>query len=128
MKAPLADPNEVRAHLIGAAAAGSPVTYSELLERLGYNFSRPRMRQLCVVLDEVDAIGGGLGEPELAVLVVRQSDGLPGQGWWVGAARHYGYTGLWEGPGAAAFIAERQAAAFAYWQSRDGTVPRRDDS
>lgn len=95
--AALADPEEVRAHLIGAAAASTPLTYSELLERLGYPFSRPRMRQLCVLLGEVDAIGEALCEPELAVLVVRQSDGLPGQGWWVGAAKQYGYSGRGRG-------------------------------
>ena len=122
----LADPEEIRAHLIGAAAAGTPMTYSELLERLGYPFSRPRMRQLCVLLGEVDSIGAARGEPELAVLVVRQSDGLPGQGWWVGAASQYGYSGPWEGPEARRFIAERQALSFAFWSSQGGTVPPRD--
>ena len=124
--ATLADPQEVRAHLIGAAAARTSVTYSELLERLGYPFSRPRMRQLCVLLGEVDSIGAARGEPELAVLVVRQSDGLPGQGWWVGAARQYGYRGTWEGPDAKRFVAELQAQSFAFWSSRGGTVPPRD--
>lgn len=124
--AALAEPEEVRAHLIGAAAAGSPITYSELLERLGYPFSRPRMRQLCVLLGEVDSIGEALGEPELAVLVVRQSDGLPGQGWWVGAAKQYGYAGPWEGPEARRFIVDLQAQSFAFWASRGGTVPPRD--
>jgi hypothetical protein len=124
--ATLADPEEVRAHLIGAAAACTSVTYSELLERLGYPFSRPRMRQLCVLLGEVDSIGAARGEPELAVLVVRQSDGLPGQGWWVGAAQQYGYRGTWEGPDAKRFVAELQAQSFAFWSSRDGTVPPRD--
>ena len=38
------DPQEVRAHLIAAAAAGHALTYSELLEHLGYGFSRPKMR------------------------------------------------------------------------------------
>lgn len=51
----LADPGEIRAHLIAAAEAGAPLTYSELLERIGYSFSRPRMRQLCVLLGEVVA-------------------------------------------------------------------------
>ena len=37
----LADPDEVRAHLIAAAAAGTSITYSEMLNRLGYAFSRP---------------------------------------------------------------------------------------
>ena len=67
----LADPAEVRAHLIGAARAGTALTYAELLERLGYHFSRPKMRQLCVVLGDVDRDSEARGEPELAVLVVR---------------------------------------------------------
>lgn len=117
----LADPEEVRAHLIGAAAAGAPLTYSELLERLGFPFSRPRMRQLCVLLGEVDSIGAARGEPELAVLVVRQSDGLPGQGWWVSAARQYDYRGPWEGPEAKRFVAGLQQASFAFWCQK-GTV------
>ena len=124
--AALADPEEVRAHLIGAAAAGSAITYSELLERLGYPFSRPRMRQLCALLGEIDSIGAARGEPELAVLVVRQSDGLPGQGWWIGADARYGYRGPWEGPEAKRFIAERQRLSFAFWASHAGTVPPRD--
>ena len=95
----LADPDEVRAHLIAAAAAGHALTYSELLERLGYDFSRPKMRALCVVLGAVDEEAEARGEPELAVLVVRQSDGLPGQGWWVaGGAEKHGHEGSWEGP------------------------------
>lgn len=117
----LADLDEVRAHLVAAAAAGHPLTYAGLLERLGHSFSRPKMRQLCVVLSEVDARAAASGEPELAVLVVRQSDGLPGQGWWIAAARQHDYRGLWEGPAAKRFIAERQQETFRFW-SENGTV------
>lgn len=118
----LADPDEVRAHLIGAARAGTALTYSELLERLGYSFSRPKMRQLCAVLGTVDEDAAARGEPELAVLVVRQSDGLPGQGWWVaGGGRSRGYDGPWEGPEARRFVALVQAETFRHHQSRDGT-------
>jgi hypothetical protein len=118
----LAEPGEVRAHLVAAARAGVALTYSELLERLGYPFSRPKMRALCAILGTVDAEGEARGEPELAVLVVRQSDGIPGQGWWVaGGARSRGYKGLWEGPEAKRFIASVQAETFAWWQSRGGT-------
>jgi hypothetical protein len=118
----LADPEEVRACLVAAARAGTPLTYSELLERLGYAFSRPKMRQLCSVLGSVDEAAEERGEPELAVLVVRQSDGIPGQGWWVaGGARNRGYTGPWEGPEAAAFVRAVQGETFAYWKSRSGT-------
>jgi hypothetical protein len=116
----LADPQEVRAHLVGAATAGQALTYSEVLERLGYAFSRPKMRQLCAVLGAVDEEAAMRGEPELAVLVVRQSDGLPGQGWWVaGGGRSRGYAGPWEGPEAARFIASVQQETFAFWSRSD---------
>jgi len=114
----LADPAEVRAHLIGAAAAREAITYSELLNQLGHNFTRPKMRALCTVLGHVDGEAAERGEPELAVLVVRQSDGLPGQGWWVaGGASNHGYEGLWEGPEARKLVDRLQALAFDYWQA-----------
>lgn len=115
--AALADPEDVRAILVAAAKAGTSLSYSEVLEQLGYSFSRPKMRALCAILAAVDDEGRSRGEPELAVLVVRQVDGLPGQGWWVsGGARSRGYEGPWEGPEAARFIASVQAEAFAYWR------------
>jgi hypothetical protein len=119
--AALAEPEEVRLHLVAAARAGVALTYSELLERLGYGFSRPKMRALCTILGAIDRDAEARGEPELAVLVVRQSDGLPGQGWWVGTADERGYRGPWEGPEARRFIAEVQRETFAWWQSRSGT-------
>ncbi len=123
MAEPLADPAEVRAHLVAAAKAGVALSYGELLEHLGYRFSRPKMRQLCAMLGEIDREAGLRGEPELAVLVVRASDGLPGQGWWVGpeGGGPRGYQGPWEGPDAARFIARVQQETFAYWRSRTGT-------
>ena len=115
----LADPEEVRAHLVAAAAAGESITYSELLNRLGHDFSRPKMRALCKVLGAVDEAGAERGEPELAVLVVRQSDGLPGQGWWVaGGASSHGYEGLWDGPEARRLVDRLQRQAFDYWRRR----------
>jgi len=120
--AALAEPEEVRLHLVAAARAGVALTYAELLERLGYHFSRPKMRALCAILGAVDREAEAQGEPELAVLVVRQSDGIPGQGWWVaGGARSRGYEGLWEGPEAKRFIAAVQRETFAWWQSHGGT-------
>jgi hypothetical protein len=114
-----ADPDEVRAHLVAAAAAGSPLTYSELLGQLGYAFSRPKMRALCRVLGSVDDEAEARGEPELAVLVVRQSDGLPGQGWWVaGGAEKHGHKGSWEGPAARKLVRRLQGRAFSYWKDR----------
>ena len=115
----LADPAEVRAILVASARAGQPISYSELLGLLGHDFSRPKMRALCKVLSFVDEEAAERGEPELAVLVVRQSDGLPGQGWWIGAGKKHGYKGLWEGPKAAKLIRKVQALAFDYWAGRE---------
>jgi hypothetical protein len=116
----LADPAEVRAILIASAKARKAISYSEVLELLGHHFSRPKMRALCTVLAHVDDDAEARGEPELAVLVVRQSDGLPGQGWWVGGAKKHGYKGLWEGPKAARLIRKVQKQAFDYWAGRGG--------
>ena len=111
----LADPAEVRAILVASAKAGQWISYSEVLALLGHHFTRPRMRALCKVLSFVDDGAEERGEPELAVLVVRQSDGLPGQGWWVGGAKKHGYTGQWEGPRAAKLIRKLQREAFDDW-------------
>ena len=111
----LADPQEVRAILVASARGGQAISYSEVLGLLGHHFSRPKMRALCKVLTYVDDEAEERGEPELAVLVVRQSDGLPGQGWWVGGAKKHGYAGEWEGPKAAKLIRKLQRQAFDYW-------------
>src|SRR5437764_14997198 len=114
----LADPAEVRAILIASAQSGEAISYSEVLALLGHDFTRPKMRALCKVLAFVDDEAEARGEPELAVLVVRQSDGLPGQGWWVGGAKKHGYKGPWEGPGAAKLIRRIQRRAVDYWAGR----------
>jgi hypothetical protein len=115
----LAEPTEVRAILVASAQAGQAISYSEVLGLLGHHFSRPKMRQLCKVLSFVDDEAEERGEPELAVLVVRQSDGLPGQGWWIGGAKKHCYEGLWEGPKAARLIRKIQKQAFDYWAGRE---------
>jgi len=114
----LADPAEVRAILVASAQAGEAISYSEVLGLLGHHFTRPKMRQLCKMLGTVDEEAAARGEPELAVLVVRQSDALPGQGWWIGGAKKHGYTGPWEGPKAARLIRRIQREAFEYWANR----------
>jgi hypothetical protein len=115
----IADVARVRTMLVEAARAGEAVSYSAALAQLGHRFTRPKMRALCKTLDAVDDAGRAAGEPELAVLVVRESDGLPGQGWWAGAQAFLrGYDGLWEGPKARAFVDGLQREVFAYWQDR----------
>lgn len=113
------DPSHVEALLVAAAKAGESMSYAQVLNALGHGFTRPKMRALCQLLADVDARARGRGEPPLAVLVVRASDGLPGQGWWVGGqAREDGYAGPWEGPEAVAYIKAVQKRAFDYWRGR----------
>ncbi len=111
----LSDPEEIRAILIASARSRQSISYSELLSLLGHDFSRPKMRALCKVLAFIDQQGEERGEPELAVLVVRQADGLPGQGWWVEGAKKYDYRGLWEGPDAMSLVRTVQATTFDHW-------------
>ncbi len=109
----LGDVVRVRALLIEAARAGRVVSYTELLNALGHRFTRPRMRAVCRTLDAIDREAAGAGEPPLAVLVVRESDRLPGQGWWQGRN-----APAWTGPEARAYVDVRQRAAFDYWNAR----------
>lgn len=116
---PIADVALVRSLLLEAARSGESVSYSRFLNRLGLPFSRPKMRALCRTLDRIDQEGELRGEPGLAVLVVRESDGLPGQGWWAGwRTEHFGWNGDWTGPAARSFVEEHQRAAFDWWRDR----------
>jgi hypothetical protein len=107
------DVEEIEAILQSAARQRHAMSYSEILNLIGMRFTRPKMRAICKVFDEIDRRAAARGEPELAVLVVRESDRLPGQGWWVG--RHH-YGGSWTGAEAQAYVRECQATAFDYWQ------------
>jgi hypothetical protein len=111
-KAALFDVDQVEALLQACARTAQDISYSSALMALGYRFSRPKMRALCAVLGTVDQRAKCRGEPELAVLVVRESDHLPGQGWWVGRTH---YKGLWEGPEARKYIQRLQQKSFRHW-------------
>ncbi len=108
----LYDVARIRKLLVDAAGRGEAVSYSEMLGQLGFRFTRPKMRTLCRTLDTIDAEGRAKGEPELAVLVVRESDRLPGQGWWTGRSD---YKGEWTGTNALRFVKKLQKRAFDYW-------------
>lgn len=115
----IADVARVRDLLIAAAREARAVSYAEMLGVLGHRFTRPKMRALCRTLDAIDDAAIAAGEPELAVLVVRESDGLPGQGWWGGTrAFALGYDGAWTGPEAVELVREQQGMAFDYWRDR----------
>jgi hypothetical protein len=114
----LSDVARTRALLIAAAKAGRALSYSQALEHLGHRFSRPKMRALCKTMDAVDEAFDRDKAPGLAVLVVRQSDGLPGQGWWVGKTELADYNGPWTGPRAEEFVTAQQKRVFAYWRKK----------
>ncbi len=113
----LYDVPRITAILQHAASEHRWVSYSEILGLLGFRFTRPKMRALCKTLYAVDAEAHIRGEPDLAVLVVRESDALPGQGWWTG---RQGYDGAWTGPVARSYISGLQNTAFDYWASATG--------
>jgi hypothetical protein len=74
------------------------------------------MRALCTTLGRVDRAGAARGEPGLAVLVVRQSDKLPGAGWWDRARLDRLPDGAtWEGSHGRDIVAEEQKITFDYW-------------
>jgi hypothetical protein len=109
------DIDHIEALLKASAKAGDAMSYSEVLQAVGMAFSRPKMRALCKVLDAIDQRAEARGEPHLAVLVVRESDRIPGQGWWVGRTA---YKGAWEGAEARTYVSAEQAKVFAYWAKR----------
>jgi hypothetical protein len=111
----LHDVARIRAMLEQCARESRAISYSELLLNLGFRFTRPKMRAVCKTLDKIDQLTATEGAPALAVLVVRESDGLPGQGWWTGRTD---YRGEWIGPAARAHVAKLQKAVFAYWAKR----------
>ncbi len=113
----LFDIDEIEAMLHAAARAGRALSYSEALGQLGYHFTRPKMRALCVALMEIDVRAKRNRQPELAVLVVRASNGIPGAGWWADSKTD-DYHGLYEGAEALAYIRKRQTKAFTYWRKR----------
>ena len=111
----LHDVARIKAMLEGCAREGRAISYSELLLNLGFRFTRPKMRAVCKTLDRIDQLTAAEGAPALAVLVVREGDGLPGQGWWTGRSD---YQGEWTGSDALAYVRKLQQAVFAYWKNR----------
>jgi hypothetical protein len=110
--------DELEALLILKAKAGTAISYGEVFHWFGHPFQRFLVGQLCAALDEVDRLQRGRGRPELASLVVRQSDGIPGQGWWLSKG-HDEWHGPIVGREAAAFVRRHQQRAFDHWETRE---------
>lgn len=54
----LFDLDQIEELLRASAREGRRISYSETLDALGYQFSRPKMRALCVALSEIDRRAG----------------------------------------------------------------------
>jgi len=108
----LLDADALERALIQAAREGRTVSYRQLLamggRRVGPNNVRALMRVLAEVCRRVEA----RGEPDLACLVVRESDGLPGEGYFSAEAER----GFVQRGGRRERVRAAQAAAFAFWQ------------
>jgi len=116
-RATLVDINRLEALLIGAARDGRSLTYAEVLAHFGIRITPRRVYALCRDLGEVCARNRARREPELAVLVVRKTDRLPGEGFFHALWRDGLYDGPATGPQAQAFIRAEAARVFSFWRT-----------
>ncbi len=100
--------------LVGAAREGRPVTYGQILAYFGRRVTRITVGALCRDLARVERRREGQGWPDLACLIVRRSDGLPGEGYFASLRAEGAYDGPAAGPPAEAAVKELQALARAW--------------
>lgn len=100
--------------LVAAAREGRPVTYGQLLAYFERRVTRITVGALCRDLARVERRREGQGWPDLACLVVRRSDGLPGEGYFASLRAEGAYDGPVEGASAETLVRERQAFARAW--------------
>ena len=111
----LVDADALEALLMEAARGRRSMTYAEVLAHFGIRITPRRVFALCRDLGEVCARNRARGEPELAVLVVRKADRLPGEGFFHGYWRDGVYDGPSTGPAASAFIRAETERVFAFF-------------
>ena len=105
--------------LIQAAREGRPVTYGQVLAYFGWKVTQVTVGALCRDLGRVHDRRQGDGWPDLACLVVRKSDGMPGEGYFASLHAEGAYDGPSIGPPAARLVRARQARAHAWALQRD---------
>lgn len=113
----LAKIDRLEALLIEAAASGRTLTYGEVLAHFGKRTAPRLVYALCRELGEVYRRTEARGEPDLCALVVRKSDGLPGEGFFRSAAEAGVYEGPPTGPAARQYLREAQDRVFTYYAS-----------
>lgn len=101
--------------LLRAARSGRALGYGEVLGAFGRRVGRGSVAALCRDLGQVCRRNRERGEPELAVLVVRSGDRLPGEGYFRDLRAKGIYAGPSTGPEAEAIVAELQGRVFAHF-------------
>lgn len=109
------DVDQLEALLIAAAREQRSLTYAEVLGHFNQRITPRRVYGLCRDLGEVCRRNRARGEPELAVLVVRKSDGLPGEGFFRSAWDDGDYDGPPTGLRARAYVREEQERVFGHF-------------
>jgi len=101
--------------LIDAARDRRTLAYSDVLGYFGKRVTPIRVYALCRDLGVVSERNRMRGEPELAVLVVRKTDRLPGEGFFRTAWKDGSYEGPATGPEARVFIDGLTETVFSYF-------------
>ena len=115
VRSSLVDIDRLEALLIAAARERRSLTYAEALAHFAIRITPRRVYALCRDLGVVCERNRARGEPELAVLVVRKADRLPGEGFFHGAWLDGSYDGPASGPLARAYIDALSEEVFAFW-------------
>jgi hypothetical protein len=115
---PSVDIDRLDALLVCAAREGRTLSYADVLAHFGKRITPRRVFGLSRDLGEVCRRNRARGEPELAVLVVRKADGLPGEGFF----RSAWHQGLYDGPPsglrARAYIRDEQERVFDFFSGK----------
>lgn len=104
--------------LLEAALAGRALTYGSLLAFFERRVTPVTVAALCRDLGRVGERIEAEGGPDLACLVVRSSDGLPGAGYFKSLREAGAYAGPDTGPAAERYVRRAQRRAQAYARQR----------
>jgi len=121
----LVDIDALEELLIEAAKTRRTLAYSDVLRRFDKRVTPIRVFALCRDLGVVTERNRSRGEPELAVLVVRKTDRLPGEGFFHGPWKDGSYDGPATGPKAHAYIDGLTQTVFEYFAEKTGDTPDR---
>lgn len=113
----MVDLDKLQAVLEQAARERQSVTYGQLLRFFGHKVTRYGVAALCRDLGQVCRRVEEAGGPDLAVLVVRQADRLPGDGYFLGLVESGELPMVPPAGDRPAVVEARQARTFEHYAS-----------